>query len=304
MTEADCTKVKELNTALKTILLQQMPEPGIKSCAISGLKFVRYDAVHGSKCSFERPLASVIIQGRKRAVIGTREYYICENQSVVAGVDMPSLSCIMDSSPEKPFLSLFFYLDRQILADLITEMDSETRPPYTGGPGVSVMDTEPEFLESILRLVTLLEKPQHIAVRAPIIMRELHCLLLIGPQGGILHGLHTRGTRNNQLIEAISLLKRNIAAPLRVDDLARRVNMSVSSLHRHFKNITGFSPLQYHKRLRLYEAQRLMLTENVRAADAAVSVGYESVTQFNREYKRMFGEPPYRDINRRRGYPG
>lgn len=170
-----------------------------------------------------------------------------------------------------------------------------------GGQGVSVADAEPEFLEGVLRLTELLDKPKQIPIRAPLIMRELHYLLLIGPQGGILQGLYTHGSQNNQVIQAISLLRRNIASPLRVDDLARHVNMSVSSLHRHFKSVTGFSPLQYHKQLRLYEAQRLMLMENERAASAALSVGYESVTQFNREYKRMFGEPPHRDINRRRG---
>lgn len=121
-------------------------------------------------------------------------------------------------------------------------------------------------------------------------------MLLIGPQGGILQGLYTQGAQNNQVIQAISLLRRNIASPLRADDLARQVNMSVSSLHCHFKSVTGFSPLQYHKHLRLHEAQRLMLAENERATNAALSVGYECVTQSNREYKRMFGEPPHRDI--------
>ncbi len=131
-------------------------------------------------------------------------------------------------------------------------------------------------------------------------MRELHYLLLIGPQGGVLQRLYTRGSQNNQIIQAIALMRQHIATPLRMDALAREVSMSVSSLHRHFKNITGFSPLQYYKQLRLYEAQRLMFMENERAAGAALCVGYESVTQFNREYKRMFGEPPHRDINRKR----
>ena len=131
-------------------------------------------------------------------------------------------------------------------------------------------------------------------------MRELHYLLLAGPQGGILRGLYAHGARNGQILQAIALMRRNMTRPLRMDALARQVCMSVSSLHRHFKSITGLSPLQYHKQLRLYEAQRLMLVENERAASAALSVGYESVTQFTREYKRMFGESPHRDISRRR----
>lgn len=279
-----------------------MEGPGVYPTAVSGLTLVRREAVNSSERCFDKPLASIIVQGGKHSVIGTREYHIRENQCLVTGVDMPSSSYTVDSAPEKPFLSLFFYLDRQILTDLVMEMEPENRPAFMGGQGVSVEEAEPELLEGVLRLAELLDKPKQITVRAPLILRELHYLLLIGPQGGILQGLYTRGSQNNQVIEAISLLKRNIAAPVRIDALARQVNMSISSLHRHFKSITGFSPLQYHKQLRLYEAQRLMLMENERAASAALSVGYESVTQFNREYKRMFGEPPHRDVNRRRRY--
>ena len=161
------------------------------------------------------------------------------------------------------------------------------------------LDAEPDLLEGALRLVKLLGKPEQIPMRAPMIMRELHYLLLTGPQGGILRRLHTLGTQNNRIVRAISLLRRNVNAAVRMDDLARQVHMSVSSLHRHFKTVTGLSPLQYHKQLRLYEARRLMLTQHENASGAALAVGYESPTQFNREYKRMFGEPPHRDISRR-----
>lgn len=303
MTDGNREKVMAINEKLKEILLRHMDGPGVYPSVINGVTLVRREAVNSSERCFEKPLASIIVQGGKHSVIGTQEYHIRENQCLVSGVDMPSSSYTVDPAPEKPFLSLFFYLDRQMLTDLVMEMDPDNRPPFMGGQeGVSVEDAEPEFLEGVLRLAELLDKPRQIAIRAPLILRELHYLLLIGPQGGILQGLYTRGSQNNQVIEAISLLKRNIAAPVRVDDLARQVNMSISSLHRHFKSVTGFSPLQYHKQLRLYEAQRLMLMENERAANAALSVGYESVTQFNREYKRMFGEPPHRDVNRRRGY--
>lgn len=295
-------KVKEINVRLKEILLRHMEKPGVRPSAISGLTLVRREEVNSSERCFEKPLASVIVQGGKHSTIGTQEYHIHETQCLVSGVDMPSTSYVIDPTPENPFLSLFFYLDRQILSDLVMEMEPEARPSFMEGQGVSVADAEPEFLEAMLRLAELLDKPKQIAIRAPIIMRELHYLLLISPQGGALQGLYTRGSQNNQVIQAIALMKQNIATPLRMDALARQVSMSVSSLHRHFKSLTGFSPLQYHKQLRLYEAQRLMLMENERAANAALSVGYESVTQFNREYKRMFGEPPHRDINRRREF--
>lgn len=300
MTDENQAKVQEINKKLKELLLRHMEKPGVCASAIKGLTLVRREAVNCSEHCFAKPLASVIVQGSKHSTVGTQEFRVHANQCLVSGVDMPSTSYVISPTPETPFLALFFYLDRQILSDLVMAMEAEERPSYMEAPSVSVADAEPEFMETMLRLAELLDKPHQILVRAPIIMRELHYLLLISPQGGALQGLYTHGSQNNQVVQAITLMKQNIAIPLRIDALARQVNMSVSSLHRHFKTITGFSPLQYHKQLRLFEAQRLMLLENERAASAALSVGYESVTQFNREYKRMFGEPPHRDISRRR----
>ena len=302
MTDDSKERVREGIARLKEIVLRHLPEPGVCPSAVNGLMLARREAAGSAERCFEKPLASIIIQGNKKSVIGTQEYCLHEHQCLVSGVDMPSLSYIVHPTREKPFLSLFIYLDKKILTELIAEMEPEERPPFREGQSISVADVEPEFLEAMLRLAELLDKPKQIAVRAPIIMRELHYLLLIGSQGNVLQGLYTHGSQDNQIIQAIALMKQNIATPLRMDALARQVSMSSSTLHRHFKSITGFSPLQYHKQLRLYEAQRLMLMENERAANAAISVGYESVTQFNREYKRMFGEPPHRDIVMRRGY--
>ena len=165
---------------------------------------------------------------------------------------------------------------------------------------ISVADTDTDILEMFLRLLELHEKPEQIPLRAPMMLRELHYLLLISPHGKILRQLNTPGTQNNQVVQAINWIRENYKIPMRVESLARQVNMSTANLHRHFKLLTGLSPLQYQKQLRLHEAQRLMLVENERASSAALSVGYESITQFNREYKRVFGEPPLRDMNRRR----
>lgn len=297
-------RVEESNRRLKEVLLRHMTQPDAHPSAIPGLTLVRREKTNSSERCFAKPLASVIVQGSKQSIIGMREYALQENQCLVSAVDMPSLSHVVSPSPEKPFLSLFFYLDKKILTELIAEMEPEERPAFQAGQSVSVADAEPEFLEALLRLAELLDKPKQIAIRAPIILRELHYLLLVGPQGPTLRALYTRGSSNTQVLNAISIMRRNVSNPLRMDALARQVSMSISSLQRHFKKITGFSPLQYHKQLRLYEAQRLMLMENERAANAAIAVGYESVTQFNREYKRMFGEPPHRDITLRRGIAG
>ncbi len=297
-------RIEEINRKLKELLLRHMEKPDARPSAVSGLTLVRREQANSTERCFEKPLASVIVQGVKQSTIGMQEYLLRANQCLVSAVDMPSISYAVNPTSEKPFLSLFFYLDKKILTELVSEMEQEERPAFRAGQGVSVADANPEFLETLLRLAELLDKPKQIAVRAPIIMRELHYVLLVGPQGGALQGLYTRGSQNSHIIHAISIMKQNISSPLRMDALARQVSMSISSLHRHFKTITGFSPLQYHKQLRLYEAQRLMLVENERAANAAMAVGYESVTQFNREYKRMFGDPPHRDITIRRSYTG
>lgn len=302
MREHDCGVIADRMAQLQARLLRHMDRPGFYPTA-TGLTLVRRDTAGCPENCFQKPLASVIVQGSKRTLLGPREYTMRATQCLVSGLDMPSVSYLTDPTPERPFLALFFYLDRAILTDLVMEMDPKDGPPADAGEqGLSIADVDPDVLECVLRLVELLDKPEQIPVRAPLVMRELHYLLLVSPQGGILRGLYTRGSQSNQVVQAIAMLRRHIEIPLRVGDLARQVNMSASSLHRHFKSLTGFSPLQYQKQLRLYEAQRLMLVENERASDAALSVGYESVTQFNREYKRMFGEPPHRDISRRRGY--
>lgn len=294
---------------LAALLCRELPEDGRRAAPDGMFFLVRHDRpALGGHC-FEKPLASLVVQGSKRLLLGSREVAIHAGQSMVAAVDMPSATLSMEATPERPFLSLFFLLDRRILSDLLPELPADgdgtadpRHPCAEAAPaGASVMDAAPDYADALLRLAALLETPDRFAMLAPIFLRELHGLLLLGPHGGVLRDLYARGGKNRQIIEAIAYLRRNLSRPLRVEDVAREAHMSISSLHRHFKGVTGFSPLQFRKKLRLHEALRLMLTENERAATAAAAVGYESVTQFTREYKRMFGEPPHRDIARRRG---
>ena len=291
---------EDILAALKDILMRHLPAPEIRPSPIDDLVLVRREDPPAPDRCFERPLVSVIVQGSKRSLIGSQEFVFRRGQFLVSGIDMPSSSSFFDTAPGQPFLSLFFYLDRQILTDLMLRMRPAGKTPQEDGPGVAVADVEPEFLEAVLRLAELLDKPEQIAIRAPMILQELHYLLLIGPLGHVLRGLYAQGSQNSQVLQAVSILRRDLGAPVRMESLARQVGMSLSTLHRHFKTVTGLSPLQYLKQLRLHEAQRLMLMEDMRAASAALSVGYESVTQFSREYKRMFGEPPHRDIQRKR----
>lgn len=296
----DVQRIIRLNSEIKEKLLSCLPTPAIRPTAIEGLHLVRREDVGTPERCFEKPLIGLVIQGAKHSLIGGKEYVYTENQSIVAGVDMPISSYVINPSPEKPFLFLYLYLDKQALSSLALEIRQEYPDASEAGASVSIADTDADILEMFLRLLALHEKPEQIPLRAPMMVRELHYLLLVSPHGKLLRQLNTPGTPNNQVLRAINWIRENYKHPIRIESLAREVNMSPSNLHRSFKLLTGFSPLQYQKQLRLYEAQRLMFLQNERVSSAALSVGYESVTQFNREYKRVFGEPPLRDINRRR----
>ncbi len=292
--------IANLNARLKEILLEYLPSPGIRPTAIKGLHLVRSEDVNQPERCFEKPLAGLVVQGTKHSFMCGHEYIYTANQSIVAGVDMPITSYVVNPTPEKPFLFIYLYLDKEILSSLAIEMKGSL--PFSGNPDCSaaVGGADRDIMEMFLRLLELDKKTEQIPMRAPMMLRELHYLLLIGQHGRLLRQLHTAGTQNNQVVHAINWIRENFCSPMRVETLARQVGMSVASLHRHFKAFTGLSPLQYQKQLRLYEAQRLMLVENERASMAALAVGYESVAQFNREYKKVFGEPPFRDMNRRR----
>ena len=290
----------ELNAELRDRLLAQLPDPGrLESDKIPGLALTRMDQdTRASRC-FYRPMVALVVQGYKHSIIGDHEADYGKNECVVVGVDMPGIIHVSEASPEAPFLSVSVRLDRSIISRLVSEMPSilsESR-----GPLVPVMtaSASSELLDVLVRLVGLLEHPERIPVLAPLYLRELHFYLLCGTQGACLCLFSTSGTQASQVAQAISWLRENYKSPLRVEELAKLANMAPSTFSRHFKEVTSVSPLQFQKRLRLYEAERLMLMEGRDAATAAYLVGYESASQFNREYKKLFGEPPRRNVARR-----
>lgn len=301
MKENDNARLTKTNSLLKEKLLRWMPEPGRYPTAIDGLLMSRrHDAKELENCIIYKPLVAVVVQGSKRSVIGSEEYRYGENHCLVVGVDIPSSNHIIDASPEKPFLTVTLDLDKYLIAQLAAEIPLSSRVGNGAYKGIAVVKVDPEVHDAFLRLVELLEKPERIPVLAPMIIREIHYHLLIGPQGACLRMINTLGTQSNQIAKSITWLRENYKEPLHVDELARKVNMATSTFHHHFRQVTTLSPLQFQKRLRLYEAQRLMLVENEDATIAALAVGYESPTQFNREYKRMFGEPPHRHVSQLR----
>ncbi len=291
----DAGRAREL---LKKHVNGRMPEPGAYETGLAGVRTYRRDAAGEPQTCFYRPLIVKMVQGHKRAVMGGEEFRYGENEVLVTGVDMPGTSMVCEASKEAPCTSIAIDLDKNLIAQLALEMP---QAPFDPGPvvkGIHVQPLDDGLLDAFLRLAELFDIPDKLAVLGPMIVREIHYLLLTGPNGYRLRSFHTLGSQSNQVARAISWLKRNMATAIQIEELAEKVNMAPSTFHRHFKEVTTLSPLQYQKRLRLHEAQRLMLMQDLDAGSASAAVGYDSLSQFNREYKRLFGEPPRKDIRR------
>ena len=215
---------------------------------------------------------------------------------LITSVDLPTVWQIIEASREKPCLGLVLKLDQREISQQM--VDSHLPPPRAqqSRRGMATGGVTLPLLTAFQRLIHLLAEPKDIPILAPIIQREISYRLLVGDQGARLRQMASAGSQSHQIARAIDWLKGNFTQPLRIDDLATQVNMSTSTFHHHFRALTAMSPLQYQKWLRLNEARRLMLTERLDATTAAFQVGYESPSQFSREYNRLFGAPPLRDI--------
>ena len=264
--------------------------------AVPGLLLFRWDEPTEPTNSMYEASICVIAQGAKRALLGDDVYVYDAHHYLVTSVDLPTLSQIIDASRERPCRGFVLKLDRREISQLM--VDSNLPPPRArqSDRGMATGEVTPPLLAAFQRLIDLLDEPTDIPILAPIIEREIFYRLLVGDQGFRLRQMASAGSQSQQIARAIDWLKGNFTQPLRIDDLANRVNMSASTLHHHFRAVTTMSPLQYQKWLRLNEARRLMLTERLDATTAAFNVGYESPSQFSREYSRLFGAPPSRDI--------
>lgn len=291
-------ELQELNSLLKEKMLSYMHEPGNYKTAIDGFGIYRRDKTNSPENCLYLPLATIVIQGSKQSIIGSEKIVYSQNQCLVAGLDLPSANFVLDASPENPYLSLSLFLDKKLISELVSEMPESNFEGKKVYKGVALTDIDADFLEPFLRLLELQDKKEHISFIAPMIIREIHYKLLTGPLGEHLRAVYSPNSYNNQVSRVATWMRTHFKDPLNMDDVARMFGMSTSSFHRHFKAVTTLSPLQFQKRLRLYEAQRLMLYENETAYNACLAVGYESPSQFNREYKRLFGTPPHRDVIR------
>ena len=273
---------------------------GRHATAIPGFQLVRRETAE-EHCELYEPLIGLTAQCRKHTLVAGEDYRYGPGHCLIAGVDMPSKTTILSASPEEPFLALALDLDRELVARL--SADGGAVAP--GIPrGAAVMPAEAKVIRAFSRLLELLDEPEDIPVMAPLLVREIHHRLLLGPQGGWLRAICAGGAVVNRVAEAVRWIRANYKSPLAVPDLAKSVGMSESSLFRAFRELTGLSPLQFQKTLRLYEARRLIFTRASNVENAAYAVGYASATQFAREYKRLFGEAPKRDATRRQARAG
>lgn len=259
------------------------------------LLFRRESLTKPCSCNVE-PSLVLVVQGAKQLLIGDRAYAYDPEHFLVNSLNVPASTQVLEASAEKPCLGLGLKLDFRVMTEMIAQSRLQL-PRQQASAGCSALGSlTSTLLEPLTRLLDLLDDPQAIPVLAPLIEREIYYRLLTSDQAARLWQIASVGSHGQRIARAIDWLRSNYAEPLHIDDLAAFVQMSPSTLHHHFRQLTGMSPLQYQKWLRLHEARHLMLNERMDATRAAFQVGYESASQFSREYGRLFGMPPKRDI--------
>ncbi|WP_039852217.1 AraC family transcriptional regulator [Hylemonella gracilis] len=300
-TSDDALRVTVLKAELAASIARLTQGDGAFETAIPRLILGKVSRILHPVHTVYEPALCVIAQGSKRVLLGDDVYVYDPSQYLVFAQNLPVVGQVIDASPECPHLAMRLNLDVREITALALELGLAGKPSGGDvGRGIYTSDNTVALLEPLLRLLALLETPEDIPTLSPLVTREIVYRLLKSPDGWRLAQLALVESHSQRVAQVIEVLRKRYAESLRMQDLARQVHWSVSALHHHFKAITAMSPLQYQKQLRLQEARRVMLSENIDAAAAGHRVGYESQFQFNREYSRFFGAPPARDIKRLR----
>ena len=245
----------------------------------------------------------VVAQGDKQVMVGDASIAYGPGQSMLTTIDLPVVSHVTQASAGKPFLGMMLTLDVRTVVQMASEIDLPRLRRDDAHRSISFEALDAPLLDALVRLVNVLDEPALVPRLAPLIQQEVVIRVLVGPHGSQLRHLISAGSPGQQIAKAVAWLKQNFATALPGDKLADSAHMSPSTFRQHFRALTGLSPLQYQKQLRLQEARQLMLNQNVDAGSAAGLVGYESASQFSREYSRLFGAPPHRDVTRMRLAP-
>ncbi|MET3663458.1 AraC family transcriptional regulator [Caulobacter sp. 1776] len=264
--------------------------------AIDGLFLTRRCSPSGRLHVDQRPSFWLVAGGRKCLTVGDEELHYGVGDCLLVALDLPATARIVEASEAAPHLCVGVAINPARLAELIGRLPDQATAAPSGLRGVAVNPASPELLDATLRLLRLLERPADVAAMAPLIEQEILYRLLSGPHGARLLHIAMADGQGHRVTRAVAWLRAHFAEPLRIEALADHVGMSESSLHHHFKAVTNMTPMQYQKQLRLYEARRLMLAENMDVGTAGYSVGYQSPSQFSREYRRLYGLSPARDL--------
>lgn len=283
---------------LAEMIARHAPGDGMCEMPIPGLALFRSSAPTQGVPVLHKPAVCIIAQGAKLVMLADETYRYDAERHLVISVDLPITGRVVEATPDRPYLCVRIDLEPALLSELMLQQPPQ--PGGEGGRGLHLSRTTPELADAACRMLALLDRPQDAAVLAPLVRREIHYRLLTGDQAGIVRQIGAPDSRLAQVNRAIAWIRANFDRPFSVDAVAREAGMSASALHQHFKAVTAMSPLQYQKQIRLQEARRLMIGEARDAQAAAFEVGYESPSQFSREYARLFGQPPARDAARLR----
>jgi AraC-like DNA-binding protein len=269
-----------------------------RNAAVDGLQLFRHSNVTQPTHGLYSPSICVIAQGAKEVLLGEERFRYDPAHFILASLDVPVVTQVVEASPSRPYLGLKLDLDPSLISSVSVEAGVAPGRSESSVRSIAVSKLNGDLLDAFVRLIRLLDSPSDYRVVSPLVMREIVYRLLKSEQGPRLWQMTSFGGSTHRITRAVEILRARFNEPLSIEDLAAELGMSVSSFHQHFKTVTSMSPLQFQKHLRLQEARRLLLTEEVDASSAAVLVGYDDASQFSREYKRLFGDPPMRDVSR------
>jgi AraC-like DNA-binding protein len=288
-------EARKVLARLAAAIEQQTTVDGAFETPVPALRLSRSSAPSDLVALVYDPSLCIVAQGAKEVLLADEAYRLDPAQFLLVSVDLPVSARVIEASPSRPYLAVRIAFDPAVVGELLAD-GLTASPPGPPARAIAVTPVEPPLLDAVARFVALLDSPQDVTALAPLVLREITYRVLAGPQGARLRQIVSVGAPAHRIARAIRWLKAHFANPLRIEALARHVRMSPSAFHLHFKGVTAMSPLQYQKRLRLQEARRLMLGEGLDVAEAAFRVGYESPSQFSREYRRLFGAPPRQDV--------
>lgn len=293
-------KIYEQQQELASTIERFSKQDGVHPTSVPSLFLIRESIITEPISRVNEPSFCMILQGEKEVLLGEERFLYGPGHYIVASVDLPVTGQVVKASKDSPYLAIKLEFTSTEVLEVINETEIPFKQEKNSKRAMFVSEVEPNLLDAVLRLACLLENSnlKHIAFLAPLIKKEMIYWILQGPHGGALEQIALEGSNASRIRDVIDHIIKNFKEPFRIEELAEIANMSVSSLHRHFKEVTAMSPIQFQKQLRLQEARRLLLADSTDVADVAFKVGYESQSQFSREYSRMFGFSPRVDIKR------